>query len=62
MPIVQIEMLEGRTTDQKREMAKGVTEAIVKALNVSPDAVRIIIREMKREDYAVAGVLQVDRK
>jgi 4-oxalocrotonate tautomerase len=62
MPIVQIEILEGRTVEQKRAMAKEVTDAICKTLNAKPDAVRIIIRDMKFENYASAGVLRSDQK
>ena len=62
MPIVQIELLEGRTVEQKRAMVKEVTDAICRTLNATPDAVRIIIRDMKSENYAVAGVLRSDQK
>ncbi len=62
MPIVQIEILEGRTVDQKRAMVKEVTDAICRTLNAKPDAVRIIIRDMKFENYASAGVLRADQK
>ncbi|HHY76006.1 MAG TPA: 4-oxalocrotonate tautomerase [Firmicutes bacterium] len=62
MPIVQIEMLEGRTLEQKRAMVKEVTEAICRTLNATPDAVRIIIREMPFEHFAVGGVLRSDQK
>ena len=62
MPIVQIELLEGRTVEQKRAMVKEVTDAICRTLNAPPDAVRIIIRDMKFENYAAAGVLRSDQK
>jgi len=62
MPIVQIELLEGRTVEQKRAMVKEVTDAICKTLNAPPEAVRIIIRDMKFENYAAAGVLRSDQK
>lgn len=61
MPIVQIEMFEGRTPEQKREMVKEVTNALVKTVDCPPEAVRIIIREMKKEHYAVAGLLFSDK-
>lgn len=61
MPIVQMEIKKGRTVDQKREMVKEVTEAICRTLNCSPEAVRIIIREMNDEHFAVAGKLVIDQ-
>ncbi|MGI6643221.1 MAG: tautomerase family protein [Bacillota bacterium] len=45
-------MLEGRTVEQKRELAKLVTEAIVKSLQVPPTAVTIIIRDMANYNLA----------
>ncbi len=62
MPIVHVDMLEGRTVEQKRKMVKEVTEAIVKSLSVPPDAVTIIISDMAHHDFAKAGVLRSDRK
>lgn len=62
MPIVQVELLEGRTVEQKRVMAKEVTDAICRSLGAKPDAVTIIIRDMPTCNYAKAGVLRVDQK
>ena len=42
MPIVSIELIEGRSVDQKREMAKKITEAIVEITKVPQEAVEVI--------------------
>ncbi|MDA8440945.1 MAG: 4-oxalocrotonate tautomerase [Peptococcaceae bacterium] len=60
MPIVQVEMLEGRTVEQKRAMAAKVTAAICETLTCPAEKVSIIIREMKQEDYAKGGTLAID--
>lgn len=60
MPIVQIEMLQGRTVEQKRALVKKVTEAISETANCPQEAVSIIIREMPKEHYAVGGKLRAD--
>ncbi|MDD5015634.1 MAG: 2-hydroxymuconate tautomerase family protein [Atribacterota bacterium] len=62
MPILQVEILKGRTVEQKREMVRKVTDAITKTLNCPKEAVSIIIREMEWENYAKAGVLKGDSK
>lgn len=62
MPIIQVNLLEGRTIEQKRKLVANITEAVVKSLDVTPDAVRIILQDMARHDYAIAGVLTVDKK
>ena len=48
--------------DQKRKLVVAMTEAVVKSLNVKPEVVRIILQDMAKHDYAVAGVLEADKK
>jgi len=62
MPILQVELLKGRTVEQKREMVRKVTDAVIETLNCPKEAVRIIIREMELENFAKAGVLKADAK
>jgi 4-oxalocrotonate tautomerase len=61
MPIVTIELLEGRTVEQKRELAKKITEAFQEVIKVTPETVSIIYHDMKKENYAPAGVLLIDK-
>ena len=61
MPIVQVELIEGRTVDQKRKLVVEMTKAVVDSLGVKPEDVRIVLREMAKHDYAVGGVLFLDR-
>ena len=56
MPIIQVNLLEGRTVAQKRAMVAAVTDAIVESLGVKRDSVRIMINEMHAENFALAGV------
>ena len=62
MPIIQVNLLEGRTIDQKKKLVANLTEAVVKSLDVKPDAVRIILQEMAKQDYAIGGVLAIDKQ
>ncbi len=57
MPVVQVEMMAGRTVEQKREMVKKVTQALVESVGCPSEAVTIIIREMEKENYAHGGEL-----
>ena len=56
MPIIQFNLLEGRTVEQKRTLARRVTETVVEVLGVKPENVRILIHEMGGEDFSVGGV------
>ncbi len=60
MPIVQIHLLEGRSTDKKRKLVEKVTKAICESVDVTPEKVRIILSEMAPEHYSVAGTLVTD--
>lgn len=60
MPIVQIHLLAGRSEKKKRRLVERVTQAICDTVEVTPDKVRIILSDMKPENYAVAGVLTID--
>ena len=61
MPYVTIILREGRGLDQKREMVKAVTEAIVRTTNAKPETVHIIVHEEPAHHLAHAGVLISDR-
>lgn len=60
MPIVQIELLEGRTHEQKRAMVEKVTQAIVETTGAKVESVTIIIRDMEKGNLAKGGVLASD--
>jgi len=62
MPILQVELLKGRTVEQKREMVRKITDAVTETLNCPKEVVSIIIREMELENFAKAGILKIDSK
>ena len=60
MPKVTIELFEGRAVDQKRLLCQKVTEAVVGSLGVRPEAVSVVLRDMKPVDYCHGGVFRWD--
>lgn len=60
MPTINVQLLEGRTVEQKRAFAKAVTEAACTTLQCKPESVHVIIHEVKREDWATGGKLWCD--
>ena len=54
MPIVIVEMWEGRTLDERRQLAKDLTNAFVK-IGIPKEAVNVIIRENPKSCWAIAG-------
>lgn len=61
MPEIILELAEGRTVDQKRQIAREFTETIVRVCGVDPEAVVVIIHETPRTNKAKGGVLFCDR-
>jgi 4-oxalocrotonate tautomerase len=62
MPIIQVNLLQGRSTDVKRKYAEELTKLTCEHLSVPPEAVRVIFSEMAGNNFAVAGVLSSDKK
>jgi len=61
MPLITVKTLEDKTVEQKRGLAKDITEAVVKNFGVAPEAVHIDIIEYSKANIANAGKLFLDR-
>lgn len=57
MPLITVQLFEGRTVEQKRAYAKALTDASVQVLGIDPGAVDVIFSDVKKSDWATAGVL-----
>ncbi|WP_027855959.1 2-hydroxymuconate tautomerase [Marinobacterium jannaschii] len=55
MPIAQINIIEGRSDEQKEALIREITEAIVRAIDAPPQAVRVIINEMPKQHFGIGG-------
>ena len=58
MPVVIVEMKEGRTVEQKKQLAEDITAAFVK-LGLDPDVVQIIMKDNPRHNWARGGKLDL---
>ena len=58
MPYVTIEWYEGRSSEQKREIAERLTELLVEVGKTERDHVWIRFVDSSRSDWAMAGELQ----
>lgn len=56
MPIITVHMIEGRDQPTKKKLISEVTGSVCRTLNVPPDSVRIILREMREEDFGIGGL------
>ena len=60
MPKIIIEMLEGRSLEQKRELVRRVTQDVSETARIAPEEIHIIIHENSRENVAQNGKLFCD--
>lgn len=62
MPLVQIQMAEGRTPEQKRAVMEAMTDAMVEHLGASRDSVRVWITEFRDTDFMAGGEVLADKR
>lgn len=55
MPFIQVTLMEGRTIEQKHELMKKLTQAVVDSLGSDPARVRVALYEVSTDEWAVGG-------
>ncbi|MCY1372760.1 4-oxalocrotonate tautomerase family enzyme [compost metagenome] len=61
MPIVRVEMLTGRTREQKKELVAALTNETARIAKCNPENVQVVISEIERDSWSTGGILEVDR-
>lgn len=61
MPVVTVQLFEGRTLEQKRRLVKAITDAMVEHADARPDALHVVLQEIPKDNWGRAGVLGSDR-
>ncbi len=60
MPIVRVEMWEGRTHAQKAELARVITDAVAIIAHTTPEATIVVFEDIAKSNWATAGKLASD--
>ena len=60
MPVLRLEMVPGRTPEQKRDFVREVTRVAVETLLCKPESVDVLIIELPKAHWAKAGKLMAD--
>jgi len=61
MPVIRVEMFE-RSQEQKRDLARELTEAFIRTCGGNKDAIKILITEVDKNNWASGGVITADKK
>ena len=62
MPRIIVQSIAGRTVEEKRELARRMTDVVIDVYRVDPATVTVFIEEVPPENFARSGVLAVDRE
>lgn len=55
MPIIEMHLLVGRSSEDKARAASAITAAAAESLGVKPETVRILVTEHGKDEFYVAG-------
>ncbi|MQR97279.1 4-oxalocrotonate tautomerase [Fictibacillus phosphorivorans] len=55
MPIIHVQLIEGRTDDQLSKLMERLTLAAAESLDVKKEQVRVLIQEIPNKHWGVGG-------
>ena len=61
MPLIHVELVEGRTKEQTKQLGEAITKATVDIVKVPAEAVKVIFVDMKKDEFMEGGILRSER-
>ena len=61
MPIIKVEMLTGRSKEQKRALVRELTKAFVDTAGGKPEGIHIVIQDIEKDNWSSGGKLYSDK-
>mgnify|MGYP003453398911 CR=1 FL=1 len=61
MPTIRVELFQGRSPEQKADLAKDLTQACVKVLGGPASGVDVLFFDVARHDWATGGIPWADK-
>ena len=62
MPHVEITLVKGRSTEQKRKAAEKITQIVVEDIGARREDTTVAFIEVEKDSFAHGGQLVIDRK
>lgn len=60
MPVIKVDMFKGRSVEQKRELAKVLTDGYVQVCGGKPQSVWIVFEDVDKSNWSIGGELASD--
>lgn len=61
MPLVNVDLWEGRKVEQKKKLVAGITNLFVEITGCPKEAVTVIIRDVPKHNWGIAGELSSEK-
>ena len=61
MPLIHVELVEGRTKEQKKQLGEAITKATDDIVKVPAESVKVIFVDMKKDEFMEGGILRSER-
>ena len=55
MPVIQANIIEGRSDELKERLIQELTEACARALDAPIESVRVLINEVPKQNFGIGG-------
>ena len=55
MPVISVDMVAGKTAEQKRKLIEGFTKTACEVIGCEPDRVTVILREIPPSSWGKSG-------
>jgi len=62
MPTIRVELMAGRTPEQKKNLVQALTQAVVDTLGGKAESVDVLLFDIERGDWATGGVLWSEKQ
>lgn len=62
MPLIQINIVEGRSPEKKEQLIRELSDLVAEVLEAPVESVRVMIQEMSPEHWGIAGESVKKRK
>lgn len=56
MPIINVNMMEGRTSEQKEALIKAVAEAVMTSIGAPEENIRVLITEFPKSHWGLGTI------
>lgn len=62
MPIINVQIMEGRPPEKVKDLIKNITNTVSETLDAPKENIRVLVTELPKTHWGIAGVPVSDKK